>query len=176
MGFRARLGDRLMRRAGWALGAAVLLLVSATALRAQGAPPKKLAASLARLFGPAARRDSLVFEGAVVYRVYQGDSLVGFAQVRNVKGKDQPITYLVALDPGGRLKDVDILAYREPYGGEVAYEPWRRQFRGKSADDPLEVGRDIRAISGATISVNAVTAGVRQALADFRGWRLAGLL
>ena len=112
----------------------------------------------------------------MVYRVYQGDSLVGFAQVRNVTGKDQPITYLVALDPGGLLKDVDILVYREPYGGEVAYEPWRRQFRGKGADDPLEVGRDIRAISGATISVNAVTAGVRQALTDFRDWRLAGLL
>src|SRR2546427_6382509 len=49
----------------------------------------------------------------------------------------------------------DILVYREPYGGEVAYEPWRRQFRGKSTGDSLRVGKEIRSISGATISVHA---------------------
>src|SRR2546426_12204143 len=48
--------------------------------------------------------------------------LLGFAAVGNVLGKDQPITYLVAIDPTDRLKDVDILVYREPYGGEVRSE------------------------------------------------------
>src|SRR2546430_6011376 len=59
------------------------------------------------------------------------------------RSKDRPITFLVAIDPTDRLKDVDILVYREPYGGEVAYEPWRRQFRGKGAGDSLRVGREI---------------------------------
>jgi Na+-translocating ferredoxin:NAD+ oxidoreductase RnfG subunit len=111
-----------------------------------------------------------------VYRVERNDSVLGFAVVRQVKGKDQPITFLVATDSADRLKDIDILVYREPYGGEVAYEAWRRQFRGKSTDDPLAVGRDIRTISGATISVNAVTLGVRRALTDLTAWHRSGAI
>ena len=118
----------------------------------------------------------LALDSSTVLRISRADTLLGFAQVRNVKGKDQPITYLVAVDPAGRLRDVDILVYREPYGGEVAYEPWRRQFRGKGPDAPLLVGRDIQGISGATISVNAVTASVRRAVAAFAAWRGRGLL
>ncbi len=111
-----------------------------------------------------------------VWRVARADSLLGFAAVRNVIGKDQPITFLVAIDPADRLKDVDVLVYREPYGGEVAYEAWRRQFRGKSAADSLRVGREIRAISGATISVHAVTLGVKQLLADLTRWHQTGAI
>lgn len=115
-------------------------------------------------------------DSGAVLRVSRHDSLLGFAQVGNVIGKDQPITFLVAIDPADRLKDVDILVYREPQGGEVAYEPWRRQFRGKTAVDSLRVGREIRGISGATISVNAVTLGVKRMLANLTTWHRAGIL
>jgi Na+-translocating ferredoxin:NAD+ oxidoreductase RnfG subunit len=128
------------------------------------------------LFGPGVRVDSLRADTSAVLRVSRGDSLLGFAQVGNVIGKDQPITFLVALDPEDHLKDVDILVYREPQGGEVAYEPWRRQFRGKTAGDSLRVGREIRSISGATISVRAVTAGVGRILADLTAWHRAGVI
>jgi len=135
-----------------------------------------VAASLGRVFGRGLAVDTLRIDTSVVYRVRRTDSLLGFARVRNVTGKDQPITLLVAIDPEARLRDVDVLVYREPYGGEVAYESWRRQFRGKGAGDPLLVGRDIRGISGATISVNSVTDGVRRSLAEFVEWRKQGLL
>ena len=113
---------------------------------------------------------------ASVLRVSKDGALVGFAQVRNVKGKDQPITYLVAVDAHDTLKDIDILVYREPQGGEVAYEPWRKQFRGKTTTAPLVVGKDIKNISGATISSHSVTLGVRQALADLTAWHTTGKL
>ena len=151
-------------------------LLAAGSLQGQSAPPAKIAASIRRLFGPATRVDTLRVAGESVLRVTRGDSLLGFAQVRNVIGKDQPITFLVAIDPADQLKDVDILVYREPYGGEVAYDAWRKQFRGKSAAAPLQAGRDIRSISGATISVNAVTAGVRQALAELTNWHRSGAI
>ena len=144
------------------------LALAALLLTAQdpAAPPAKVAASITRLFGPGVRVDTLRVDTANVLRVSRADSLLGFAAVGNVLGKDQPITFLVAIDPTDRLKDVDILVYREPYGGEVAYEPWRRQFRGKTAGDSLRVGREIRSISGATISVHAVTLGVRRTLSE----------
>lgn len=129
-----------------------------------------------RIFGAGATASVLAVNADTVFRVVRGDSLLGFAVVRAVKGKDQPITFLVATDPADRLRDIDILVYREPYGGEVAYEAWRRQFRGKSTDDQLEVGRDIRSISGATISVNAVTLGVRRALGDLTTWHRSGAI
>jgi hypothetical protein len=143
---------------------------------AQAPPPAKLAASIARLFGPGSRVDSLHVDTNTVLRVSRGDSLLGFAQVGNVMGKDEPITFLVAIGPDDRLKDVDILVYREPRGGEVAYEPWRKQFRGKTAADSVRVGKGIRSISGATISVHAVTVGVRRMLADLTRWHRAGAI
>ena len=143
---------------------------------AQAAPPARVASSVRRVFGAAAVIDSVRADSATVLRVSHGGTLDGFAVVRNVKGKDQPITFLVAVGPDGLLRDVHILVYREPYGGEIAYEPWRKQFRGKGPDAPLAVGKDIRGISGATISVNAVTLAVRRAVADFARWRERGLL
>jgi Na+-translocating ferredoxin:NAD+ oxidoreductase RnfG subunit len=143
-------------------------------LAAQSAPPAKVAKSLGRIFGPGARVTTIKVDTASVFRVSRGGTLLGFAQVRNVKGKDQPITYLVAIDPADALKDVDILVYREPQGGEVAYEPWRKQFRGKTTAAPLVVGKDIRNVSGATISSHSVTLGVRRTLADLTAWHRAG--
>jgi Na+-translocating ferredoxin:NAD+ oxidoreductase RnfG subunit len=145
-------------------------------VRAQAVPGDKLAKSLTRIFGPDVQVDTLKVDTTSVLRVSKAGTLFGFARVRNVKGKDQPITYLVAIDPQDALKDVDILVYREPYGGEVAYEPWRKQFRGKTASAPLVVGQDIKNISGATISSHAVTLAVRQALAELTAWHVAGKL
>ena len=152
------------------------LLLPASFAAAQSAPPAKLAKSIERVYGAGAQVDTVQVDSARVYRVSRGGALLGFAQVRNVKGKDQPITYLVATDAADALRDIDILVYREPYGGEVAYEPWRKQFRGKTTGAPLQVGKDIRNVSGATISSNAVTRGVRQALADLTAWHAAGKL
>ena len=142
--------------------------------RAQAAPPKKLAASVERIYGPGTTVDTLSVDTARVLRISKAGALLGFAQVRNVKGKDQPITFLVAIDSANPLKDIDVLVYREPYGGEVAYEPWRKQFRGKTSTAPLEVGKDIRNVSGATISSHSVTLGVRKTLADLTAWHQAG--
>jgi Na+-translocating ferredoxin:NAD+ oxidoreductase RnfG subunit len=153
----------------------VLALLPVAPLCAQ-APAAKLAKSIERVYGTGARADTIAVGDDRVLRLSRGDSLLGFASVRNSLGKDQPITYLVALDPADRLKDVDILAYREAYGGEVAYDAWRKQFRGKGADAPLEVGRDIRNISGATISTHSVTQGVREAVAQLSTWHREGKL
>lgn len=159
---------------GAAVALATLILCLPTIGRAQAAPPKKLAASVERIYGPGTTVDTLSVDSARVLRISKAGALLGFAQVRNVKGKDQPITFLVAIDSANALKDIDVLVYREPYGGEVAYEPWRKQFRGKTSTAPVEVGKDIRNVSGATISSHSVTLGVRKALTDLTAWHQAG--
>lgn len=105
----------------------------------------------------------------VIFRsITAGSTLRGFGIQDDVRGKTQFITYLTAVDTAGRVADVDVLTYRESIGGEIAYESFRKQFRDKTAADRLQPGRDIRNISGATISVHAITDGVRRVLATLR--------
>lgn len=157
----------------------VLLVLASTLagpVLAQAVPAARVAASIHRVFGDGSTADTALVGATPVLRVSRAGALQGFALVRDVKGKDLPITFLVAVDTTGVVRDVDVLVYREPYGGEVAYENWRRQFRGATAGDPLRVGREIRGISGATISVHAVTLGVRTALDSLAQWQADGRL
>jgi Na+-transporting NADH:ubiquinone oxidoreductase subunit NqrC len=62
---------------------------------------------------------------------------------------------------------VDILQYRESYGGEVRDASWVAQFVGKSSGSALKVGQDIRNISGATLSSQHVAEGVKRILAAY---------
>jgi hypothetical protein len=99
-------------------------------------------------------------------RVWKASS-GGIFVVDHVIGKHLHIDYAVSIDPGGRIRRVDILQYRESYGGEVRSPSWLAQFVGKTSASPLKVGSDIRNISGATLSSLHVTEGVKRVLAAY---------
>jgi Na+-translocating ferredoxin:NAD+ oxidoreductase RnfG subunit len=103
--------------------------------------------------------------GQQVWRALVDDRIVGFFIVDYVIGKHLVIDYAVALDPGGQVRHVEILEYRESYGGEISNRSWLAQFVGKTGRDPLELDHDIRNISGATLSSRHVTEGVKRVLA-----------
>jgi Na+-translocating ferredoxin:NAD+ oxidoreductase RnfG subunit len=92
-------------------------------------------------------------------------SIVGYAIVCEEIGKHRPITFIVSAGPDGRVRDTAIMAYREPIGGEVRQSRFLKQFSEKSLQDPIMQHKDIRNISGATLSVQALSRGVRKALA-----------
>jgi Na+-translocating ferredoxin:NAD+ oxidoreductase RnfG subunit len=89
---------------------------------------------------------------------------IGWLLVDQVIGKSEQITYAVALDAKGAVTSVEILDYRESHGGEIRLAGWRKQFVGKTAADPVDLNRDIRNISGATLSCRHVTEGVQRLL------------
>ena len=104
------------------------------------------------------------------YRIWQAQAQgqpLGTVIVDEVYGKHEFITYAVALDPAGSVKGVEVLIYRESYGGEIRNAQWRNQFIGKRAGDQLELDKDIQNIGGATLSCQHVTEGIRRALALF---------
>lgn len=103
-------------------------------------------------------------EDVEVWIPFANDVPLGYAVIDNVKGKDQFITYLVIVTPKLVVKDVEILAYRESYGGEVEQSSWLKQFVNKQVTDELKPGKDIRNITGATISARSVTLGVKKVL------------
>lgn len=89
----------------------------------------------------------------------------GMAIVADEQGKYRPITFMAGIDSSLHIVDVRVLIYRESRGGEVRHTRFLKQYRNKSLDDPLRINRDIINITGATISVNALNAGVRKVLA-----------
>lgn len=93
------------------------------------------------------------------WRVIHKGETIGTVFVDNVKGKARPITYLMAFDMQGAIVGLEILRYRESHGGEIQSPMFREQFKGKSHRNALTLGKDIRNISGATISSRAVTRG-----------------
>jgi len=95
-----------------------------------------------------------------IWRVSQG----GWFIVDQVLGKHELIIYALGIDPQGRARGIEILEYRESHGGEVRHTSWRAQFTGKTAADPLQLDRDIRNISGATLSCRHITDGVKRLL------------
>lgn len=104
----------------------------------------------------------------------KGDSALGFVVVDEVVGKFELITYAVGVALDGAVKQVEILSYRESHGHEVRLPAWRRQFVGKRAGAPLRLGDDIANISGATLSCQHVTDGVRRVLAVLDTARRSG--
>ena len=106
----------------------------------------------------------------------QADHLLGYLVVDQVIGKFELITYAVAIDAGGELRQLEVLSYRESHGGEIRLPAWRRQFVGKRVEGPLRVGEDIANISGATLSCTHVTDGVRRIMAVLAVARADGLL
>ena len=84
-----------------------------------------------------------------------------------VLGKHDLIDYAVGMDMEGRIVGVEILEYRESYGGEIHSEKWRAQFTGKTARHAIRLNRDISNLSGATISCRNVTEGVKRLTSAF---------
>ena len=106
-------------------------------------------------------------EAVDVTRVFDaGGALVGYAVVSEEIGKYQPITFMVGVTPALTVRDVAVLVYRESRGGDVKRKRFLSQYRGKSARDPIDANRDIINISGATISVRSMNAGVKRVLAE----------
>ena len=91
----------------------------------------------------------------------------GWFLVDQVIGKHDLISYALALDAAGSVRQLEILDYRESYGGEIRVPAWRKQFVGKTPGAPLQLDDDIKNISGATLSCRHVTEGVRKMLAVY---------
>jgi Na+-translocating ferredoxin:NAD+ oxidoreductase RnfG subunit len=92
-----------------------------------------------------------------VWRVSGG----GWFILDEIVGKHEFITYALGLNADGSVKQIEIMDYRETYGGEIRNAPWRAQFTGKTSKAQLKLNSDIRNISGATLSCRHITDGVK---------------
>ena len=111
-----------------------------------------------------------------VYVGRNGGTVLGYAILDSQLGQHEPIDFGVLFTPEGAVARVEVLVYREAYGEGVRAEGFRHQFVGLGPSAPMRPGKDIRIVSGATVSTRSVSVGVRRAtllLAAFLGRPLA---
>ncbi|MDO9450067.1 MAG: FMN-binding protein [Rugosibacter sp.] len=85
------------------------------------------------------------------------------AWVLDEVGKEMPITVGIVVNDG-RIERMRVLAYRESRGWEVQSPNFLRQFTGAQLGDKQQLDRNIDGISGATLSVRAMTRMAKLAL------------
>lgn len=93
-----------------------------------------------------------------------GAEVDGYALIQNTIGKHKHMTYMVGVDNAGACTNVELLVFREAKGSEVRTKRFNVQYEGKTLQDPIRINKDIINISGATMSVRSLNAGVKRAL------------
>ncbi len=86
-----------------------------------------------------------------------------------ILGKHENIDMAFAISKDGGVIGLEVMTYRESYGHEIRHPKWRAQFHGKTPAKHLKLDRDIKNISGATLSCAHVTDGVNRLL---KTWEL----
>jgi hypothetical protein len=102
-----------------------------------------------------------------IFDVYIGETgaqIDGYALIQNTIGKHKHMTYMVGVDNTGACTNVELLVFREAKGSEVGRKRFNVQYEGKTVSDPIRINKDIINISGATMSVRSISAGVKRVL------------
>ena len=97
-----------------------------------------------------------------IYQLSENNQTVGFLYLSQAKSRSDIIDYMVVFNPNLTILTVQVLVYREDYGGEVGSTRWLKQFKGKTNGIAMKFGHDIQNISGATISARHMSEGVQQ--------------
>ncbi|MFQ5712624.1 MAG: FAD:protein FMN transferase [Candidatus Scalinduaceae bacterium] len=116
-----------------------------------------------------------IFEDSfITYIGINSGKVVGYAIITEEIGKFHPYTFIVSVNPKGKIRDIAVLVYRESRGAEIAHKRFLYQFKGKSLKSPLRINKDIINITGATMSVVTMCTGVKKVLAVIDQFYLSG--
>ena len=113
-----------------------------------------------------------VYPGFRVDPVSRDEVLVGYAFLTSdlppePSGYNGPIRVLVGMDLQGTLTGIQVVEYRESLqtsrGDFLSRDGFQEQFGGKHITEPFRLRRDVDGITGATITVAAMSMGIRNA-------------
>jgi Na+-translocating ferredoxin:NAD+ oxidoreductase RnfG subunit len=97
-----------------------------------------------------------------LFKVSKNDIQIGYVYLSKAKGRFDYFDYAILFNPNLEIDNVTVLVYRSDYGGEIASKNWLKQFLGMK-NEQKQYGKDINAISGATLSGNSLTKGINEA-------------
>ena len=99
-----------------------------------------------------------------------------FMCLNEAPSKVDTFTYLVLYDSMLNVLFVEVLEYKENYGGEISSKRFLKQFQGSNGSKELELERDIDGISGATISVKSILWSINDLNENMLKMRAAGII
>ncbi|MCG8353699.1 MAG: FMN-binding protein [Chloroflexales bacterium] len=93
---------------------------------------------------------------------------LGYVGFGTADGYGGPLTVAVAVDLDGTVQGTTIVAQRETpsFIARVLASDLRESLTGRSYTDPITLGADVDAVSGATMSSRAIVDAVRQSVLD----------
>lgn len=104
-------------------------------------------------------------ETAIFYFGMKADARTGVAVIEVQPGKWGPVKFIVAMDLAGKVTNLAVMSYVEQRGRPISTKRFLGQFIGKTAKSPIQVGKDVDAVSGATISSRASAFAVKKVIA-----------
>jgi hypothetical protein len=111
-----------------------------------------------------AARSRLPSALVTVFEARDGDRLAGRAYLDTHVVRTMPETVLTVVEPDGRLRMALVLQFSEP-ADYLPRDRWLATLEGRHLDADLWPGRGVRRVTGATLTVQALTEAVRRSLA-----------
>jgi len=160
----------LLLGAGWASAAEHLSQTEALALAFPGATLERKEYFLTeaqkeqiqKLAGVEVRSKYVVCYEARVDKELQGVAFFDTHVVRT-----QPETLMVAISPKGTILRIEVVQFREPQE-YAAPDRWKQQLVGQTLGPKLSLKADIKPLSGASLTAQAMVDASRRALAHFQ--------
>lgn len=96
----------------------------------------------------------------------QDGNVIGYAATGQAQGYGGPLKMLVGIDLDGEITGVKIVEQRETPGffNLILDRDFFGQYPGRNYRDPLQINRDLKAVSGATVSAEGIASAARNAI------------
>jgi hypothetical protein len=124
-------------------------------------------------------------KNTILYKIVLNNNLTGWAYTRRVlscrnggcdgtnstaevDGSHEYFDYFALLSAQYSIIEIKVYKYAATHGQEICSKAWLKQFKGYDGSKSLRYGKDIDAISGATISGIAITEDVGSAVRMLR--------
>ena len=100
----------------------------------------------------------------IIFTAYTQNHLDGYAVIDEELGQHLPITLACQISPDGVVVRTEVMVYREGYGGEIREKRFQEQFTGTDANHLPQFGRNVVAVTGATISSRSMVTAIQRAV------------
>ena len=103
------------------------------------------------------------------YEALKGGSTIGYIIKTKTSGYGGDVVMLTGINSDGTIAGMKVASQSETpgLGARITEPEFSGQFAGKSAANELNLGTDVQAVSGATVSSRAATNGVNAAIKLF---------
>lgn len=99
--------------------------------------------------------------GDCLYRIIEKDELKGYLLSTSAKGRYDYFDYSVIFSNDKIILKVIVTVYRSTHGAAICQKNWLSQFEGYNGGK-LEIGPDIDAVSGGTISASSIVMDIQR--------------